>query len=59
LSFAIKLKKTMEKNEVHQDVVTFNTLIHGFCKEAKLHKVKVFIEMRAMNATPNTVKWKL
>jgi pentatricopeptide repeat protein len=49
----------MEKKEVHQDVVTFNMLIHGFCKEAKLHEVKVFIEMRAMNATPNTVKWKL
>ncbi len=48
----------MEKNGVHQDVVTLNTLIHGFCKEGKLHEAnKVFIEMKAMNVTPNTVTY--
>jgi pentatricopeptide repeat protein len=49
----------VDKNGVHQDVVTtLGTLIHGFCKEGKLHEAnKVFIEMKAMNVTPNTVTY--
>lgn len=55
LSFAIKLKNKMEKIEVHQDVVIFNNLIHGFYEEGKLHEAnKVFIE--TMHVTPNTDK---
>jgi pentatricopeptide repeat protein len=55
LSFAIKLKNTMEKNDVHQDVVIFNNLIYGFYEEGKLHEAnKVFI--KTMNVTPNTDK---
>jgi hypothetical protein len=50
LSFAIKLKNTMKKNELHMDVVTFKTIIHEFCKEDELHEDnEVFIEMNAMN----------
>ena len=48
----------MERSGVHQDVVTFKTLIHGFCKEGKLHKAKkIFIEMEAANVTPNIVTY--
>lgn len=52
LSFAIKHKNTMKKNELHRDVVTFKTHIHEFCKEEELHEDnEVFFEMKAMNYT--------
>ncbi|KAB1209233.1 hypothetical protein CJ030_MR6G016127 [Morella rubra] len=58
LNFAIKLRNSMEKNGLNPSVVTFNTLIHGFCKEGKLQEAsKVFIEMKAMNVAPNTVTY--
>ena len=58
MSFAIKLKNSMGKNGIHPNVVTFNTLIYGFCKEEKLHEAgKVFNEMKAVNVSPNTVTY--
>ncbi len=37
----------------HPNVVTFNTLNFGFCKEGKLYEASnVFNEMKAVNVSP-------
>ncbi|CAH1436080.1 unnamed protein product [Lactuca virosa] len=57
LTTAIKLKLTMEKNGINPNAVSYNTIIHGFCKEGKLHDAfKVFHEMKRVNVDPNTEK---
>ncbi|KAJ1420253.1 Tetratricopeptide-like helical domain superfamily [Sesbania bispinosa] len=45
----------MGNNGVCPNVVTFNTLINGFCKEGKLHEGnRVFSVMKVANVAPNT-----
>lgn len=41
-----------------QNDVTYNTLIHGFCKEGQLKEAnKVFREMKATGIAPNVVTY--
>ncbi|KAK1565506.1 hypothetical protein Q3G72_028238 [Acer saccharum] len=60
LSSAMKLKNSMGKDGLQPNVITFNTLIYGFCKEGKLHEANMMLSgMKSMNVTPNIVTCRL
>lgn len=54
MSMAMKFEILSGKNGVSLNDVTYNTLIHGFCKEGQLNEAnKIFREMKAAVIAPN------
>jgi pentatricopeptide repeat protein len=53
---ALRLKERMEREGLVPNEVTYNTIVHGLCKEGRMRQAsRVVNEMRLKGVTPNTI----
>nr|ACF83168.1 unknown [Zea mays] len=52
----LRLKERMEREGLVPNEVTYNTIVHGLCKEGRMHQARRIVnEMRVKGVTPNTI----